>query len=323
MSQLSVETIFALADREVFKLPPAVVEARARAAAVAALAAEVYPEPEHPATVTERLTVETVDAAVSGDAVDYDQPRHAREEQERFETRQTALRMAGEQVDAALNSAVRSNGEEIVRALQPTFAKLVVQLREALQLAATLDPAAALTASAGVRSKLAARFVARGDLDAISAARSALARLGYRSERDEQGEFVLLKNVDSLYPRPSRQLAAPPWKDQDILEWGLLNGGEIWLPTVGEQDQRYNDVYAEAEREHAARARHARAVAESFVGAGPAPDYEGNAPARPQRPPQRAAATDIGQRLFGQPVAADDAAAPIQIIGFDTEADGS
>ena len=323
MSQLSVETIFALADREVFKLPPAVVAARERAAAVAQLAAEPETEPDHPATVAEQLVAAVIESAAGGAAPDYHQPRLNREDREAYDARLTALRLAGEQVEARLASTVRTNAEAIIKLLQPTFDGLVGRLREALNLAASLDPAAALTASAGVRSKLAARFGVRADLDSISAARRALADAGYRSQRDEAGEFALLKNVDSLYPRPSRQLSAPPWKDQDILEWAVLNGGEVWLPTVAEQDARYEQVYAEAERQHAAGARHARAIAESFVGGSPAEYTEGNAPARPQRPPVRGQAAAVAERLFGTPIPDGADGAPVQLIGADVGPDGS
>ena len=320
MSQLSVETIFALADREVFKLPPAVVEARARAAAVAALAAEPYPEPEHPAVVAERLTVETAEAAVSGDAVDYDQPRLAREAQERHDARLTALRLAGEQVESRLNSAVRGHGDAIIESLQKPFDKLAGQLREALTLAGQYsDPAAALTASAGVRSKLASRFALRADLNAISAARSVLDRLGHRSERDTQGEFALLKCMDQVYPRASRQMSAPPWGDQDLLEWALTGGHDVWLPTVAEQDKRYDDAYLEAE-EHVARNRkHAQAIASSFAyGGGPVYAPPTDRPVRPAPSPRAAA---MGERMFGS--SADGADRTADAGAADVEPDGS
>lgn len=303
--QRSTQAIFDIADRGVIKLPAEITAARETAAAVAALDVD-QPAAEHPLDIADRLAAETVAAAISGAAVNYGAIREAREAAELTEVRLAAIRGAQDRATAALDTAVRSNAEQIVRAMQPAFAKTVSQLKEALVLAAAWpDEAAALGAPAKIRATLASRFVLRAELDALAAARAALTAVGYRSERDSTGEFALVRNMDTLYPRPARQLRRPPWEaDGDLVTWALANGGQLWLPTVSEQDREYDRAYRELEEEVAKNAAYVRALAGSFVGGGEQ-RYDPVTDGRPVRPAPRPAATNAAERLFAKPTDTD------------------
>lgn len=297
--QRSTQSIFDLADRGVIKLPAEITAARETAAAVNALDADPAPA-EHPADLLDRLATETVKAAATGAPVDYTEPRRAREAAETDMVRMQSIRGAQDRATAAVDTAVRGHAEQLVRLMQGPFDRTVAELKAALKVAAQWpDEAAALGAPAKVRATLASRFVLRDELTALSAARQALRGVGYRSERDINDEFALLRDMNTLWPRESRQTAKPPWGDGDILEWALLNGAEVWLPTAAEQTARYDECFLAAEQEYQRRTSHARAVAGSFVGGGE-PRYAA-ATDRPVRPAPRPAAVNAGERLFGKP----------------------
>ncbi len=260
--------IFDLGDRDVIKLPDEIGRLRAT---LARLNAVDEPDPEHPATVAERLVQQTVDAAATDtlDAVDYGSPLAAAHTAAIAQHRREAVVAAVSQVQAALAGAVIRAATDIVTGMQPGFNKAVVELRAALQMAADWsDPAGALTAPAKVRSILASRHDLRREIDAMLAGRDVLRLMGYRSSVDVQGEFGLCRNFDELWPRTARQLhPQPPWNGApDRLEWWLMNGGDVWLPTVVEQDAQFERAYGDAIRETAQRAKQGRALAEMLGG---------------------------------------------------------
>lgn len=260
--------IFDLGDRGVIKLPDEIGRLRAT---LARLNAVDEPETEHPATVADRLVQQTVAAAATDnlDTVDYGSPLAAARAAAIAQHRREAVVAAVSQVQAALAGAVIRAATDIVTGMQPGFNKAVVELRDALQMAAEWsDPARALGAPAKVRAVLAARHDQRRQIDAMLAGRDALRLMGYRSSVDVQGEFGLCRNFDQLWPRTARQLhPQPPWNDApDRLEWWLMNGGDVWLPTVAEQDAQFEKVYGDAIRETAQRAKQGRALAEMLGG---------------------------------------------------------
>lgn len=293
---VTLAPVFALGDGGRIELPPEIGMLRTSLDRLAGLE---MPTIRHSIDVADELTELTVQAAHTDtlNDVDYSTPIRAAEEAQAAQHRATAIVAAQEAVANRLQSAVHSNSTVIVKLLQPHFARLVDDLRAGLQTAAAWpDPVAALSAPAKVRAQLAAVHSARREVDEILAARAVLSRLGYRSGVDLHGEFGLCKNFDELWPRHSRQLnPRPPWGDEDKLTWWLMNGGNVWLPTLAEQEERYDEVYGEATREQQNRVRNARATASQLTGgdriAGPS-----NNP-RPVSTEDRSAS--IRARLFG------------------------
>lgn len=264
----NLTAIFDLGDRGVIRLPDEVGRLRTT---LDRLNAVDEPEAEHPAVVAERLVQETVHAAATDtlDTVDYSAPSVAAHAALVTQHRREAVAAAVSQVQGALAGAVIRAATDIVTALQPGFNKAVTQLREGLQVAAEwADPARALNAPAKVRAVLAARHDVRREIGAMLAARDALRLMDYRPSVDTTEEFGLCKNFHELWPRPARQLhPAPPWDGApDRLEWWLTNGGELWLPTVAEQDAQFEAVYGQLIKETAERAKSGRALAEMLGG---------------------------------------------------------
>lgn len=293
---VTLTPVFALGDRGLIQLPAEIGKLRTSLDRLNALE---MPTSRHPLEVADELTELTVQAAHADDlaSVDYTTPIRAAEETEAAQHRATAIIAAREAVTNRLQSAVHSNSTVIVTLLQPHFARLIGDLREGLQTAAAWpDPVQALNAPAKVRTKMAAVHSARNEVDSILAARAVLSRLGYRSGLDLEGEFGLCKNFEALWPRQSRQLnPRPPWGDEDKITWWLLNGGDVWLPTMAEQDERYDQVYGEAIRSHARTVAKTRALA-SQIGGGERIAGPSNNP----RPAPTERTTDsLHARLFG------------------------
>lgn len=293
---VTLAPVFAVGDQGLIDLPAEIGMLRLSLDRLAGLE---MPTSRHPIDVADELTELTVQAAHTDSLndVDYSSPIRAAEEAQAAQHRATAIVAAQEAVANRLQSAVHGNSTVIVKLLQPHFARLIVDLKEGLQTAAAWpDPVAALSAPAKVRAKLAAVHSARTAVDEILAARAVLSRLGYRSTTDVEGEFGLCRNFDELWPRHSRQLQPrPPWGDGDKLTWWLLNGGNVWLPTLAEQEERYDQVYGELIRAQSRTVASTRALASQMGG--------GDRIAGPSNNPQRPVATEsradsIRARLF-------------------------
>ena len=293
----NLETIFSLGDRGVIELPAEIGMLRTSLDRLTALE---MPTSRHPLDVAADLTEATIQAAHADTLahVDYTAPIRAAEEAQAAQHRAEAIVAAQEAVANRLQSVVHSNSTVIVKLLQPRFARLIVDLREGLQTAAAWpDPVQALNAPAKVRTKLAAVHSSRSEVDSILAARATLNRLGYRSQLDLAGEFGMCKNFDALWPRQSRQLnPRPPWNDEDMLTWLLMNGGAVWLPTLDEQDARYDEVYGAATREHQNNLRSSRALAQAMSGGERLPGHGAADQSTPA--PTASTADRVRQRLF-------------------------
>lgn len=298
---VTLQPIFNLGDRGLIALPANVGIARD---ALARLDAVEMAVSRHPLDVAAELVEMTVAAAHADTLaeVDFSTPIRAAEDAQANEHRIRAIVGAREFVAGQVDAAVRSNAEKIVKLLQPRFAALVIDLREGLKTAAAWpDPAQALSAPAKIRTHLAAVHTARHAIDEIIAARAVLSQLGYRSSVDEAGEFALCRNFDVLWPRQGRQISPiPPWGDGDWITYWLTHRGEVWLPTVQEQDDRFNAVYGELITQHTNRVRTGRALASMISGgdrtSGPTPPRRETADAGPTT-------TEAAHhRLFGTPV---------------------
>jgi len=297
-----IEAVLSLADRGVIALPAEITQHRETAAALAKLDID-QPAAEHPSDLADRLVTVTIAAAMTGASVNYGAAREAREAAELAELRVRSIQRAREDVESQLDNEVRRHAEQIVKAMQPVFDKTIAELRDALALAAQWpDQAAALSAPAKVRATLASRFTLRAELDALLAARQALRASGYQPVRDVNGEYSLLPGMNELYPRRARQFSGPPWGTGDLVAWALTNGAELWMPTVPEQDRKYDEVHLADEESHRQNVERMHAMASGFDAA---PAY-GPTIDRPDRPAPRGAAVAIGQRLGWQPADVTD-----------------
>lgn len=294
---LNLDAVFDLETRGLITLPPAIGKLRAK---MQALQSVQLPSAPHPSALVDDLVEQVITAAGSGDveSVDFSAPHQAEVAAKVHQQRVEVIAAATEAVQNRLSSAVHAASTTIVKALQPGFETAIRELRTALETAAMwTNPAAVLTAPPKVRATLASQFSLRETVDAILAARAVLNRLGYRSSVDVEGEFGLCRNFDALWPRQSRQLnPAPPWGEQDKITWWLLNGGEVWLPTLAEQDAQYDAVYGEQIRSHARTVATSRALASAMGGgdriAGPSND-------NPRPEPTETRDDAIRTRIFG------------------------
>lgn len=89
---------------------------------------------------------------------------------------------------------------------------------------------------------------------------------------DEQGQFAEIRNSDVIAPRWSPITGQrAPWPSGPVgrLMWLLDNGAELWLPSVDEQQRRWDEVHGERLR----NARHNRHQLQALaaLGGGPAP----------------------------------------------------
>jgi len=89
-------------------------------------------------------------------------------------------------------------------------------------------------------------------------AAAALHRFGPPLQWDEAGEFGELKNLAELAPDYRRREYPWPTEPRSRLLWLLHNGGELWMPSRGEQDAAWYAAHGEAVE---ARQRSQHAVA--------------------------------------------------------------
>jgi len=293
-----IQAVLNLGDRGVIELPQEITSHRETAAKLAELDTDQAPA-EHPDDLADRLVQETIEAVATGATVNYGAVREVREAAELAELRVRSIQRAREDVESQLDNEVRHHAEQLVRLMQPKFASIVAELKAALTLAAQWpDQAAALNAPPKIRAVLASRFTLRAELDALLAARRSLHSLGYQPARDVNAEYGLLRDMNVAYPRRARQFGGPPWGSGDLVDWALTNNGtgELWLPTVPEQDARYDEVHKADEEEQTRNLARMRSMTAGF---GSVPQYDPVVD-RPQRPAPRGAAVTIEQRLFGQ-----------------------
>lgn len=294
----NLEVIFSLGDRGVIALPSEIDRLRKALDRIDALQ---FPGQPHPLNLAEQLVEDTVRAVESGDpaAVDYGILHRAAVAAEESEARGAAVREARTRLASRLTTAVHTNAETIVKALQPVFARTVRDYADALTVAQQWpDPARALTAPAKVRTALSARLALRETLDAITTARSALWNGGYRCEVDELAEFAMASDGHRLWPRPARQMnPRPPWDGLDKLDYFITYGAAVWLPTTTEQAAAFETVHGDAIREQQNKVRGARATAAMMAGGDRLPTYDTGTDQPATQLPSR---TDqVRQRLFG------------------------
>lgn len=117
--------------------------------------------------------------------------------------------------------------------------------------------------------------------DALRQAHSVARKLGYPGEHpDGYAWFAEVRNMEVVWPEITGLLAVDPsitpWPrtgTRDRLAWLFGRGGELWLPTAEEQEQRWAEVFAE--RINRARTNRAnldayRALGEGAKGVAPA-----------------------------------------------------
>lgn len=294
---LNLDAVFDLETRGLINLPPVIGELRAKLEALQSV--QLQPV-AHPSLLVDDLIEQVITAAASGEieSVDFSAPHRAEVAAKVHQQRVEVIAAATEAIQNRLSSAVHAASTTIVKALQPSFDKTISELRSALETAAMwTNPALALTAPPKVRAALASQFSLRETVDAMLAARATLNRLGYRSSVDLEGEFGLCRNFDQLWPRAGRQLnTAPPWGDQDKITYWLTHGGAVWLPTLAEQDARFDQAYGELIREQTGTVARTRALASQISGgeriAGPSNN-------NPRPAPTERTTTAIRSLLFG------------------------
>lgn len=294
----NLEVIFSLGDRGVIALPPEIDRLRKALDRIDALQ---FPDQPHPLNLAEQLVEDTVRAVESGDpaTVDYGILHRAAIAAEEAEARGAAVREARTRLASRLTTAVYTNAEGIVKAVQPLFARTVRDYAEALTVAQQWpDPARALTAPAKIRTALSSRLTLRETLDAVLAARIQLWGGGYRCEVDELGEFAMANDGHLLWPRTARQMnPRAPWDGLDKLDYFLTHGATVWLPTITEQAQAYEAAYGDATREQQNRVRGVRATAAMMAGGDRLPTMNTGAEQPSTQMPSKS--EQMRQRLFG------------------------
>jgi len=220
--------------------------------------------------VLARLTAETRAAAIAGsdDLPDVSAVLVAEQEEATELHRQRIVADARDQLSESLIATVADQADRIIgEYLRPAHDGAVAALADSAALTAQYesDPRAALTAPAKVRSALAGQPDSYQRYVTCIQARTVVLGCAAVPQRDDTNILANIRNAEDLWPRRSRYTAACPWPDglAGVL-WLLRHGAELWLPTAAEQDERYEQVYGEAEREHAADASHLRAYREMF-----------------------------------------------------------
>jgi hypothetical protein len=163
------------------------------------------------------------------------------------------LTLARTQAAEALADAVHTEGDTAIREyLAPTLAAIVADGRKA---AATYlehgsTAGALITAPAAVRTAwskvddLAARFVA------IRSTRTQFIRATGIPQRDDAGDFSLIRNPEQVWPemmQGNHHQLPRPWRHDTtraLLEWLTAHpNAEVWLPTAAQQDARWQEVW--------------------------------------------------------------------------------
>jgi len=157
-------------------------------------------------------------------------------------------------VDAVVESTTRI----ITKHLRPVLDEILTEATKAAEAMAPYgdSPAALLTAPAPARK-------AYGALDGLAerygVLRDAKAILNRGVERlDDADVFGELRNLADVWPN-WRKRGEPPWPTTSAavrLLWLVRSEAEPWMPTAGEQDDRYREVFAEG----LANMAHAQAV---------------------------------------------------------------
>ncbi len=269
MSRVNVRLarLFDPSDAAVYALPAEVTAIRK---AIERLNRPVSEVPSASAVLA-RLTAETRAAAVAGsaDLPDASAVLAAEQEQTTELHRQRIVGDAREQLSESLIATVADLADRIiVDYLRPAFDDAVAALADsaALTEAYEVDPRAALTAPAKTRSAMAGQPDSYRKYIAAIEARSVVLGCGAAPQRDVEQILSGIRNAEQLWPRRARYTAARPWPDgmAGVL-WLLRHGGQLWLPTAGEQDAEYETVYGEAERQQAANLSHLQAYGAMYV----------------------------------------------------------
>lgn len=259
--------LFEPADAGVYELPSEITAIRKAIDRLHMPTAEV----QSVSAVLARLTAETRAAAIAGseDLPDASAVMVAEREQAVDLHRQRIVADARDQLSESLIATVADQADRIIgEYLRPAHDAAVAALADSAALTAQYesDPRAALTAPAKVRTALAGQPDSYQRYITCIQARSVVLGCGAVPQRDDTQILSGIHNAEDLWPRRARPTAARPWPDglAGVL-WLLRNGAELWLPTAAEQDERYEEVYGEAEREQAAHVSHLRAYGAMFA----------------------------------------------------------
>lgn len=223
------------------------------------------PEPEvvDEGSLHARLVSDTAAAAVRGEDVPDVAPLvDAARSREALTVHRRVIGGAIETLAGELHAQVADDPDAIlVGHLRPAFDHLVGELRTAVATFTKYGATAGELLKAPDKAR--AAYLAVGDLSArwaaLSAARSALASVGCVATADEASLFGLVRNAhaftDMTRSRPVSKIAdGLPWRSLSGSEWllwfGTHHDADVWLPTPGEQDERYLEVFGDRIRSY-------------------------------------------------------------------------
>lgn len=210
-----------------------------------------------------------IDAARSGETLpDVAQVRVADEANGDYNRRTGLLARALDQADSEVDALLASLSDLILREhLAPAVNEVMKGVRAAAEvLPEDIRPEALLRAADKARrayltlDDLAARY------DGVRRAASPL-RMRTPAEMDNRGDFSELRNFDELTVGMNLQMGGPrPWPTETAgrLLWYARHGGQVWLPTVREQDDRYREVHKEALAQQAQNRHRVSAAQHAF-----------------------------------------------------------
>ncbi len=236
------------------------------------------PPPVHVSEVeqTQRLVADTLTAAKANEVLPgAEQVLAARRAAESAGVLARARDVALERLAGEVSTTVFDLGDVLITEhLRPALHAVLHELRGTLELTEPYGDSAAamLRAPDKVRKAWLGIDAHVTRYEIIRAGRDALAQVGYRPDHDNDNEFLRVRNLNDFWPRHKRYGmaagAGAPWPTQarQQVVWFIQHGAQLWLPTAAEQDERYNEVYAEG-LARMERQRHATAAVTAW-GAG-------------------------------------------------------
>lgn len=163
--------------------------------------------------------------------------------------RSALLIRAVESADTELGGIVTDQGDRIIRDhLAPAIVEVMTGVTAAAELLPVdASPETLLRAPEEARQAwftvgdLAARY------DAVRRAAAAARRNDDQPQYDTRGDFAELYNFHEITAGMNIQIGgARPWPTDSTasrLLWYVRHGGEVWLPTTAQMDQRYHSVH--------------------------------------------------------------------------------
>ena len=219
----------------------------------------------HPAPDPGARQAELVERLLDGDQPDPAEVADLDGELARYQVWRILVSEAHETAGRRLSAAIGENRDRtIVEHLRPAHAESVETARDLASVAALADDPDVRHALAGTQRKKADQLVeAARRYGAVRAAWSVLTRGA--ATHDQQGTFGELRDLTDAWPTWRQHGSDRPWPSTPAarLAWIAVHATP-WLPTPAEQDERYAEVFGDAERQAATNRAQARAFGGVF-----------------------------------------------------------